>query len=114
MGRRYATLEGKEVEFVRWDGVPIACICTGAEWKIGLTLQTVKDKMYVMCLNGPKSPVMKGQKFNHSLHGETMRYVYDCIKSGKPVETSKVIEINNRKGYRNGSGPSAETCAFSQ
>ena len=116
MGRRYASLEGREVDFRHDDGRVVRCVVTGADWSLGLTVQQVGDnKHYVYCINGPKSPIMKGQRFNYKLHCKTMAYIYDCVMNKQVLKTTKLIALHKSyTGWNPGSHPSAETCAFSQ
>ena len=114
MGRRYATLEGKEVEFVKGSGAKVVCKVTGADWNVGLTLQDVKTGDYLLCINGKASPLMKGTKVRTKLHTQAMQYVYDCVKNKTPVTIEQIRNIQKANNFSSSCSPSAETCAFSQ
>ena len=114
MGRRYATLEGKEVDFTKWNGKTVKAKVTGSDWAIGLTLQEVGTEAYLVCLHGRKSPYIKDVKHDRELFAQSMAYVYDTIKASGTLKTQKFLDIFLAHGLFGGSGPSAETCAFSQ
>ena len=73
MGRKYSKLEGRKVIY-RVGMRSYSGVVTGAEWSIGFTLQEESTKRYLVCLNGPKSPRVKGLKFNWYIHKKGMAY----------------------------------------
>ena len=113
MGRSYSKLEGHQVVVNCYLG-KVQCTVTGADYSLGITVQRTSDKMYMICLNGPKSPVIKGIKFNHAFHRAQMQYIYDTVMAKQVLATSKFTEIAIKTSGLAGSNVSAETCAFSQ
>ena len=119
MGRRYSSLMGKEGVYVTFGMKEIKCVVSGMDWRVGLTLQQPDTKAYVMCALGPKSPQLtkdsrKSWRFNARLYQKVMQYVYDQIKSGKPVLDSEITKLAHKFDYAMGTQASARTCAFSQ
>jgi len=113
MGRTYSKLEGRSV-IVDCHMGKIPCTVTGADYSLGITIQCTDTKGYMVCLNGPKSPVMKGVKFNHTFHRKQMQLVYDTIMAKQVLTVSALQKVARETAGAHGTKPSAATCAFSQ
>ena len=112
MGRRYAKLVGKTVQFTHSDNSVEQVTITGADWSIGLTIQAAETKRYILCTHGPKSP-LSTTGVGVGIHHTTLAYVYDAVMSGRDLKY-KELKTLMTKDSPIGNGPSAETCAFSQ
>ena len=113
MGRSYSKLEGRQVVVDCHMG-KVPCTVTGADYSLGITVQRTSDKTYMICLNGPKSPVVKGIKFNHAFHRAQMQFVYDTIMAKQVLAVNDLTAIARKTAGSAGSRASAKTCAFSQ
>ena len=115
-GRNYERLMGREIRFVYSSGLTLRAVVSAASYSIGLTIQGKKDKRYLACFNGPKSPVVKEGKFkfNHKQHRVTMADAYDQIMGTGVFRVCQAVEVALRYSSGVGRAPSADNCPFSQ
>lgn len=105
----YSELEGKEVTYIESDsGKEYLGIVTGCEPGIGITIQEKESKRYLLCLNGPLSPLYKGSypELDKPLFDLVVEMIiegrYDTQRADDLIGTISIV------------GPSARTCPFAQ
>lgn len=116
MGRHYDRLVGKKVVCIRPNGTAANCVVTGADWSVGITIQEEKTNRYIVCLHGPKSPLLHREPNSpeRTIIQTLTRYIYDKVSKNLPVELNHLILEYHRNGIFVSGHPSAKTCAFSQ
>lgn len=109
-------LEGREIAFVAdlhgESDLVLEAIVTGLDYDVGITVQEVSTKNYLMCIQGPASPFATksgGEKYYDVLYSTVIK----AIRAGKVI-ASKIQSISLIHGRRVGEGASAKTCPFSQ
>lgn len=108
--------------YVDGKGTEVSAVIAGCDWDVGLTVQSVQEKRYLICTNGPASPVYKGmsphkQTEELQAHKKFLSYVWTQMAANKPLVFSElnILEeaVMGRSLSRCG-GPTTEDCAFSQ
>jgi hypothetical protein len=99
---KYADYIGKEIKYEA-NGVVLTGIITGADAHIGFTIQEKGTNIYLVCINGPGSPIFERFKGAMRQWKEGKRYIRKALKKGI-----------YRPKYKYGRNPSTATCPFSQ
>jgi len=112
MDTAYENLEGKEILFIVC-GMPILAIVTGCDSDLGISIQRKTSKEYLMCLNGPMSPISKDPRsgFNAEKYSSEFEGVVKMIRSGVVKATALMLLFGTGKRVDE---PTAGHCPFSQ
>ena len=106
--------EGKLVMISYADGEKRQGIVTGYDKDIGITIQDFETKKYILCLNGPSSPVDCNPIDEHT-HKILFKYITGCISIGKYNMAIENRFIKKLLHYNpNCDHITSEDCPFSQ
>jgi hypothetical protein len=110
-------MENQEFDLVTLDARTIRALLIAVERDIGATVVAAEDQdMYLICLNGPLSPVCKTMRYASYTGSSWRRYfaAFDRLVADAQTGLVRVEDLSECLSGGGAGQPGQDTCAFGQ